>query len=194
MHADLHALRQVGAFRYMRTLAGLDVDRRHLAVLGLEHVDLRGEAELLRGEQEPSRLQRLIRVQLLRRGEGGRRPVLRRAMAAPSGGGIGIAGPFAMAPFEHGEPRAIDPLVDHAGGNENFVRSSRRGEEGQLGLVGAWWRTICIKNGHFKPSCARRVLGLHEKRWIDDAMAERELFRLILDEKSSVENSARSYS
>lgn len=50
LHADLHALRQIGAFRHMRALAALDIDRRDLAVLGFENVDLSGEAELFGSE------------------------------------------------------------------------------------------------------------------------------------------------
>src|ERR1700730_3762207 len=58
-------------------------------------------------------------------------------MAAPAGGGIGIASPFAMAPFEHGETRTIDPFVDHARRHQHFIGGSRRREKGKFGLTGA---------------------------------------------------------
>lgn len=120
----------------MRPLAGLVVDRRHASVLGFEHVDLGGEAKRFGGEQKPARFQGLVRAKILRRGQSGGGAVFGCAMRAAAGGGVGVAGPFAVAPFKDGEAGAVDPFVQHAGGDERLVRRGGRGEEGKLGLIG----------------------------------------------------------
>jgi len=67
LDADLDAFRQIGAFRHMRTFAGLDVDRHNHSVFGFEHVDFGGEPEFFGGEQQPPRFQDLVVAQSLRR-------------------------------------------------------------------------------------------------------------------------------
>jgi hypothetical protein len=52
LHADLDALRQIGAFRHMRSLPGLDVNGDDDAIRHIEHVDGGRQAEPLGREKQ----------------------------------------------------------------------------------------------------------------------------------------------
>ncbi len=142
LRTDLNALRLVRALLDVRSFALLHVHRLDAVFIDLNQVDLR--------DQSQPRIRQLDRAHLLHEGAGaGRRLVSALALGTdpiprPIHGGmahdafhrVGAVGELPVHPLEDGQPRAVDELVQHPGGDEGSVVIGR-GHSGRIGQTPA---------------------------------------------------------
>ncbi len=96
----------------MRPLSALIVDRDDLAILGLNQIHPRDQAEAFGGQRQGAGLEALAFVKRVWFGQVARR-LVDAAVAKAALDGIGALLPFALDPFEIGQPRAVLVLVDN---------------------------------------------------------------------------------
>ena len=124
--ADLHALGLAGALGHVRALALLGVDGRDAAVLPLDEIHPGDDAERLGGERHRAGGEVWLLVGRVRR----RQPAaagIDPHVRAPTLLGVTGVSPFAVHPFQEGEARAVDPLVDHAHRDERSLHPWQAG-------------------------------------------------------------------
>ena len=135
MEPDLHALRHICGALDVRAPAALGIDRPNLTIVALHQIELCDHAQRLGGERDGAGVdgRGLVDGLGFRHRTAG---IVGAAVGEAALGGIGTVGPFALHPFEIGEARAVDELVNHTGRQEgNLGTGGERIGEGELGLA-----------------------------------------------------------